>query len=423
MKISRRLFVDPSENEIYGTVAVALSVFVFAYSVLFGAGSILVFYALWLPLILLDYRAVVGPLRNLAAPLALVLLMAASVTWSDAPATTLRATIQYATQIFCASIAARTMPMRTLAHGVMYGCLVVVLYSVLFGHYGYDLMDGSYTFIGAFSSKNQLGNFSSIGLFFCIAILLAPRVSPIAGGVAVFTALLCAYALWASRSATSMLTFGALLAVFLALRVAIRFRPGARITLVILAIPLGFIVMLVALQSNLADQILGVFGKDSTLTGRTYLWSEGLLAFHQKPLLGVGYQAYWVQGFSEAERLWEEFYIGARNGFHFHNTYIEMMVELGVVGLALLVWMILSAILRPLGKIIGGNKDYDLIVLTGFIFLSISRSFFEIDLTFPYTVGSFLFYYAYAHLKLRSYPAKKSAPSTIPVLLGRPISN
>ena len=28
--------------------------------------------------------------------------------------------------------------------------------------------------------------------------------------------------------------------------------------------------------------------------------------------MGVGYQAYWVQGFSEAERLWEEFHIATQ---------------------------------------------------------------------------------------------------------------
>ncbi len=58
--------------------------------------------------------------------------------------------------------------------------------------------------------------------------------------------------------------------------------------------------------------VLGAFGKDATLTGRTYLWAEGLRAVGETPVVGVGYQAYWVQGFSEAERLWEEFYIRAQ---------------------------------------------------------------------------------------------------------------
>ncbi len=81
-------------------------------------------------------------------------------------------------------------------------------------------------------------------------------------------------------------------------------------------------------------------GKDSTLTGRTYLWQQGIEAAKASPLVGVGYQAYWVQGFSEAERLWEEFYIGSRAGFHFHNTFIEAVVETGLIGLILLtmVW-------------------------------------------------------------------------------------
>ena len=86
--------------------------------------------------------------------------------------------------------------------------------------------------------------------------------------------------------------------------------------------------------------LLGAFGKDSTLTGRTYLWAEGLAAAGAAPTFGTGYYAYWVQGFPEAERLWEEFYITSRSGFHFHNTYIEALVELGVVGFALVaLWL------------------------------------------------------------------------------------
>ena len=91
--------------------------------------------------------------------------------------------------------------------------------------------------------------------------------------------------------------------------------------------------VVIGLNIGALDLLLGAFGKDATLTGRTYLWAEGLAAARENPFLGVGYQAYWVQGFPEAERLWEEFYIGSRSGFHFHNTYIEVLVELGFVGL------------------------------------------------------------------------------------------
>ena len=60
MRIAKSLLVEPGKNFWYGTLAVALSVFVFAYSTNFGFLSILVFYGLWLPLILVDYRKAIG---------------------------------------------------------------------------------------------------------------------------------------------------------------------------------------------------------------------------------------------------------------------------------------------------------------------------------------------------------------------------
>ena len=46
------------------------------------------------------------------------------------------------------------------------GVCLVVLFSLAFGGYHYDPLDGSYSFVGAFSSKNQLGLFSSLGHLF-----------------------------------------------------------------------------------------------------------------------------------------------------------------------------------------------------------------------------------------------------------------
>ena len=54
MKIPKSLFVDPDHSFWYGTVAVAVSFFVFAYSTRFGQAPILVYYAFWLPLMALD---------------------------------------------------------------------------------------------------------------------------------------------------------------------------------------------------------------------------------------------------------------------------------------------------------------------------------------------------------------------------------
>ena len=86
MKIAKALFVSPDHNFWYGLVAVAISVFVFAYSTRFGQVSVLVYYALWLPLILIDYRHTLGNYAKFYWIIAFGVLACLSTFWSAAPA-------------------------------------------------------------------------------------------------------------------------------------------------------------------------------------------------------------------------------------------------------------------------------------------------------------------------------------------------
>ena len=151
----------------FATVAVSVSVFVFAYSTLYGFVSILIFYSLWLPLIVLDYRKVLGNYARFYWIFAFALLACMSFAWSAAPSLTLRGGIQYATTVTCALIASRIVDARTFVRGISIGVAVVLIYSLAFGQFEYDELDGSYSFAGAFSSKNQLGFFASLGIIFC----------------------------------------------------------------------------------------------------------------------------------------------------------------------------------------------------------------------------------------------------------------
>ena len=76
-------------------------------------------------------------------------------------------------------------------------------------------------------------------------------------------------------------------------------------------------------------------GKDVTLTGRTDLWAVAFQEIAERPVLGTGFQAFWVQGNPLAEELWAMFGIDSRSGFHFHNTLLSNAVEIGIVGVAL----------------------------------------------------------------------------------------
>jgi exopolysaccharide production protein ExoQ len=393
MRIARSTLIRPDANVTYGVTAVALSFCVFAYSARFGQASILAYYALWLPLVLVDYRLVLGSYRKYMWLFAFGIFTCLSIFWSAAPPVTARAAIQYITHIVCALIAMRVLDIRTLTLGAVAGTGLVLLYSLAFGYYQFDPLDGTFSFVGAFDSKNQLGLYASLGIYFAFSAVFTlgeRRIWMMGSGV---VGLLSAYCLMASQSATSVITTAAVVALCIGMRVILMLSPRQR-KILFAAAAISLVMIAVAgVYLGAVDLVLGAFGKDSTLTGRTYLWQQGIQAAALRPFFGVGYQAYWVQGFSEPERLWEEFFIGSRSGFHFHNTYIETTVETGLIGVVLLAMVLLVCVFGHLNRLLTDLRNNESYVLFGMATLLLVRSFVEIDILNPYNVGSFLLYF------------------------------
>ncbi|PWK68097.1 O-antigen ligase [Aminobacter sp. AP02] len=414
MRIRKALLVDPGKNTLYGAFAVTVSFFVFAYSFRLGQGSILMYYAVWLPLILVDYRLTLGRLASSPQLLAFALIACLSYFWSDAPDVTSRAALQYLSHVVCAVIAARVIDARTLSIGAMAGIVVVLVYSILVGSSVYDALDGTYSFVGAFGSKNQLGFYASLGVLLgCYFGLFLTR-GRIARLLALGVVLLSAALLVMSHSATSMLATPAAVALVIAIAGLEAFSPTHRKIFFLTGSVLAGAAVLAALNVGAVDMVLGAFGKDTTLTGRTYLWQQGLEAAANTPWLGVGYQAYWVQGFSEAERLWNEFYIASRTGFHFHNTYVEALVELGYVGAAAIILPLLGVLRSCIWRLLNERDWTEPLLQTGLLALLVIRSFFEVDILQPYAIGSFLLYYCWARAKEpTAIRATDQSPATV----------
>ncbi|TGT71340.1 O-antigen ligase family protein [bacterium M00.F.Ca.ET.159.01.1.1] len=412
MMIPKSILIDPDRNETYGTFAVAVSTIAFAYSPNFGQILILAYYAVWLPLLFVDYRRFTWKLSSAWLPLLLATYVCLSVFWSQAAGISARAAVQYSSHIVCAYVAARTISARTLVVGSLIGIFFVLLYSLGVGGYALDTLDGTVNFVGAFGSKNQIGFFSSLGIFFCLAFVVFYRRNWLGFVWTAPIMLLSVYLLAIAHSATSVASLPAVIGIVMLLTTAkvlsLRYRrvlfivgAGALVTGVVAALNLG-----------LLDVVLGIFGKDSTLTGRTYLWEQGWEAAQQHPLLGYGYAAYWVQGFADPERLWAEFYISTRSGFHFHNTYVETLVEIGFIGVTLLALVILRAFYGHISKVVFGDWSADSVVLAGAIGLMLIRSFFEVEMLGPYFMASFIVYYGL--FTLNPLPAFRRRRAAIP---------
>lgn len=84
--------------------------------------------------------------------------------------------------------------------------------------------------------------------------------------------------------------------------------------------------------------VLQLLGRDSTLTGRTYLWQYGLDAWNARPILGWGFNGYFT---SEISKYIQN--IGVFRNYdvpHFHQSYIQTLVDLGLVGFSVVVGML-----------------------------------------------------------------------------------
>jgi exopolysaccharide production protein ExoQ len=98
-------------------------------------------------------------------------------------------------------------------------------------------------------------------------------------------------------------------------------------------------VLLLVLQLTVNLSALGaqILGRDATLTGRTDIWT-GLLKEGTNPLVGAGYYSFWLG--DRIERLSQDFFYKLNEA---HDTYLETYLNSGLIGLAFLFALILSA--------------------------------------------------------------------------------
>jgi O-antigen ligase len=77
--------------------------------------------------------------------------------------------------------------------------------------------------------------------------------------------------------------------------------------------------------------LLGLLGRTSSLTGRTDVW-KAVLSIHTNPLLGAGYESFWLG--DRIEEVWR--IVGFNNFAEAHNGYLEIYINLGWLGLIML---------------------------------------------------------------------------------------
>lgn len=94
-------------------------------------------------------------------------------------------------------------------------------------------------------------------------------------------------------------------------------------------------------RKSLFEVVVGAFGRDVTLTGRTPLWDVLLKLGARKPLHGAGYSGFWISSDSMPLRYMFDWIPDTA-----HNGYIDLYVNIGLIGLVFLIGMIVIGYLK-----------------------------------------------------------------------------
>ncbi|KRB86224.1 O-antigen polymerase [Sphingomonas sp. Root710] len=256
---------------------------------------------------------------------------------------------------------------KAATRGVFLAFAIYGIAAIIFGRsvtWGGGAM-GNSAFAGLAQAKNTAGDCAAVGLILSITILIDSIeerkrlfIMLALGGVAVQL-----QALIAARSAGAIMAVGIALPLLMLWNFSRLFSRPARVVTAIVAIisiATAVLTQKIWLQP-LINQLSTAMGKDSTLTGRVYLWDRAAALIHERPLLGLGYNAFWRRGNLDAEGLWRHAGITSRSGFNFHSTPTELMVHFGMIGMILFaatfailaVLLLLRTMIRPNAIMVG----------------------------------------------------------------------
>ncbi len=294
--------------------------------------------------------------RALQADPWLLLLLAytfLSAFWSDITLVSLRRWLRDGIVVIMALVVmSEGAPRKAIGSILRRATYILIPYSYLLIHYypamgrDYAHWSGLMMWTGVTLHKNGLGRLCLISVAFLLwdfhrrrgdAALSRGRYQKWADVVILLTSLYLLKGPDNAYSATALGTLAAGIVGYLGL-LWVR-RAGRDVPRVALLVIIFVLVVFGTAQpfvggTGVANVSSGL-GRDETLTGRTEIWAELVPVVKQQPVLGSGYASYWTT---------------ARRDLHLtthgHNGYLDTLLDLGAVGLAVYTMWLLSCVRR-----------------------------------------------------------------------------
>lgn len=311
-------------------------------------------------------------------PALFILLALISCFWSIAPLATLFSSLELLLAALVASyIGMRMVPERLMAVLFWFGALLFILSIALVvgapptGTMYWAPFDGAWR--GVYWHRNQLASVAAfLSIVYLFRLSLAFRDRSARGILDALFYSLSLLILYFTRSATGCIVFIVLHAAgvvaWLWLQIERRLQRSHYILLLA-----GGVFTAIVILSNL-DFIFGLFGRDTSMTGRTGLWSHLIELASRRPWWGHGFGAVWtLDSFREEIRIlagWPSQPLIADNGL------LDIYLHLGITGLVIFSCVLILVTFRSVQY--GVRRK----ILTGFFPLLVIVYAFFSNITF-----------------------------------------
>ncbi len=290
----------------------------------------LVIYFITFCLLILRWKKVIQVVTKEKFIFLLVGLAIFSISWSYEPNLTISRTIGLiGTTMFSLYLASR-YSLKEQLHLLGWTFGIAIIMSILFavGLPRLGKMGGVHfsTWRGIYNHKNVLGKIMApSAIVFLLLIQRAKKSQWILWCGFASSILLIIF----SKASSPLINLIILIAALFLFRI-LRWRSDFMIT-TLLGISIISTILYILVSAN-AEAIAGLFGKDLTLTGRTTFWPLILDRISQHPWLGYGFGAFWIGLDGPSDYIWYASSFKAPNS---HNGYLDLCLELGLVGLSI----------------------------------------------------------------------------------------
>lgn len=201
-----------------------------------------------------------------------------------------------------------------------------------------------YGWRGIYFTKNGLGINSLFGIILFTALLPNKKTATLG----VIGLILSFILLIGSKSITSLVISVFALSIWSIMLTYLNRNKPVFISLLVFSLIL-FAFGIWLYSTNNTEILFRSLGKDLTFTGRTPIWDLVLFYVRQKPWLGYGYGAVWLgrnYGLGSYISYSMNYYV-----VNAHNGYLDLLLEIGIIGVILVSVVIITILSKLLSNI------------------------------------------------------------------------